>query len=81
MARYETTTLQLNRFVAWYRASTVIALVLGLSLLSGTRAFDSLRAASYFLRTRKGPAISVLRLDRQDQFAQEYRHAVVRIHR
>jgi hypothetical protein len=49
----------------WRRVSIMSAVAVALVLFSGSRAFDGLRAASHFLRTRRGPVISMLRLDQQ----------------
>jgi hypothetical protein len=61
-----------------WRTPPVLALIAALMLLSGTRAFDCLRAASYFVRTRRGPAVSIVRLDQESQFARPSPYVVVR---
>jgi hypothetical protein len=68
MARDRITTYKFCQCVRWYRVFIAIALVLGLGLLSGTPISDGLRAASYFVRTRKGPAVSMLRMDQASFF-------------
>jgi hypothetical protein len=78
MSRHTNNTLQITHSPSWRRTLAVIALTVGLSLLSGTRAFDSLRAASYFLRMRKVPAISVVRLDQENSFTKDQGYVVAR---
>jgi hypothetical protein len=56
--------------LGWWRAPAVVALITALLLCNGTRAFDCLRAASYFLRTRRGPAVAMVRLDQHNNFTQ-----------
>ncbi len=53
---------------------SAVALIAALLLCGGTRMFDGLRAASYFLRTRRGPAISIVRLDQQTYFTRDCCH-------
>ena len=64
--------------IQWSSAAAALALIAALLMSSGTRAFDTLRAASYFLRTRRGPAVSMVRLDQQTPLIKDRRYVVVR---
>ena len=61
-------------FLDWWQVPSVIALIAALIFLNGTRAYDCLRAASYFVRTRRGPAVSIVRLDQQLESTRDRRY-------
>jgi hypothetical protein len=77
MAQKNSAVLHINGIDAW-RIAAAVVLIAGLAALSGTRASDCMRAASYCLRTRNGPAVSMRRLDQESSTEQDPRYELAR---